>query len=512
MRTALLWTFVFSFIAHGYRWFNAGFSHDSLAVLQHGNLWQVSIGRFLVPFYLMFRGKIAIPWLIAILSVAFLSLSIVLIVKLLGIKRQLHIVLLCGVLSTCPTLIALHSTYIQWADIQMLSLLFSVISVWLAERYKRGWIAAGVSFAISLALYQSYSQAAVTLVLLMLIKGLLTGETYKSLANRIGRSAGFMALGGALYLIIWKVVKALTSLLTGLSVDSTGSYNSLSRIGEAGIAGLPSLVWNTYLSFLEKAFYPNMLNYKIVFPVALFVVVTAVVLMLRKSSDWRRLSLTVLALLLLPLGAHFVYILTNGMMHELMIFPVVLLSAGVLMVLDWYKEDVPGVINSFKIAAVAGLCFLTFNNTVYANQCHVKKVLEEQATLSVMTRLLYHIESVDGYEPGQTPIVLVGDLNRSSIKQDRIGYETVKTVVGTGNNFSITYFESFHDYFRYILAYPVNFVFRDESLRFNKMPEVLEMPSFPHPGCAKMVGDTLVVRLSEDISRQSVKEHDLNPE
>lgn len=176
----------------------------------------------------MFRGKIAIPWLIAILSVAFLSLSIVLIVKLLGIKRQLHIVLLCGVLSTCSTLIALHSTYIQWADIQMLSLLFSVISVWLAERYKRGWIAAGVTFAISLALYQSYSQAAVTLVLLMLIKGLLTGETYKSLAKRIGRSAGFMAMGGALYLIIWKVVKSFTTLLTGLSVDSTGSYNSIS--------------------------------------------------------------------------------------------------------------------------------------------------------------------------------------------------------------------------------------------------------------------------------------------
>lgn len=44
-----------------------------------------------------------------------------------------------------------------------------------------------------------------------------------------------------------------------------------------------------------------------------------------------------------------------------------------------------------------------FDRGIYANQMYLKKDLEYDATLSVMTRVVDRIEQVEGYIPGETP-------------------------------------------------------------------------------------------------------------
>ena len=121
---AILYTVFFSFLAHGFSWFDVAFNHDSLKVFQLDGNWQAYLGRFLIPAYLLFRGKIVAPLLVAFLSVLFLSLSVVLTVRLLDIKRTSSIILLSALFATCQVLTSLYSTYVTAADIQMLSLLF----------------------------------------------------------------------------------------------------------------------------------------------------------------------------------------------------------------------------------------------------------------------------------------------------------------------------------------------------------------------------------------------------
>ena len=198
--------------------------------------------------------------------------------------------------------------------------------------------------------------------------------------------------------------------------------------------------------------------------------------------------------LLLPLGANFVYILTGGMAHTLMIFSYTVLYGGVLALAEMRRSS--SIVRGITVAA---LSFIVWGNVVFANTLYLRKNLEAQATLSVMTRLLGTIESVEGYKPGETSIVLVGDLNKSSVRQVRSGYPSLRTLLDY-NTFSVTYPESYADYFHFVLGYPLNFMYQGVSSRYAKMDDVLAMPSFPSPGCAKMVRDTLVVRLSEDLS------------
>lgn len=51
------------------------------------------------------------------------------------------------------------------------------------------------------------------------------------------------------------------------------------------------------------------------------------------------------------------------------------------------------------VAALLGLSLL--GTTIFANQVYLKKALEYDSTLSVMTRVLTRAEAVSGYKPGR---------------------------------------------------------------------------------------------------------------
>ena len=62
---------------------------------------------------------------------------------------------------------------------------------------------------------------------------------------------------------------------------------------------------------------------------------------------------------------------------------------------------------------------LLFDRGIYANQIYLKKDLEYDTTLSVMTRVVDRIEQVEGYIPGETPVKFLGDIQRSKLAMTR---------------------------------------------------------------------------------------------
>ena len=95
---------IFLLLAHLYRWTNAIYNHDSLLIYQIDNDWQISLGRILVPFYAFLRGRVASPVMCAVCGSVFLLAAMVLIVRMLDIKKEVSVVLLCGMLATHETL------------------------------------------------------------------------------------------------------------------------------------------------------------------------------------------------------------------------------------------------------------------------------------------------------------------------------------------------------------------------------------------------------------------------
>ena len=180
-----LLTAVFYFSAYFYRFFTLGYAHDSLLIDQSIDMtWQIQLGRFLQPVYLLFRGDIAVPYLIGLLAYLYLAAAICLVVDLLSLSSTLSISLVCMALCANTTLTRLHGTFHMMADSYMLALLLSVLCVFVAVRLRHGVWLAPVLLCGSAALYQSYVPVATVFFLILLVHHALDGFSFRALLLR----------------------------------------------------------------------------------------------------------------------------------------------------------------------------------------------------------------------------------------------------------------------------------------------------------------------------------------
>ena len=505
-RSVALLTLLFSFISHGFRWFNTSFNHDSLLIIHHYELrHQFYLGRWLAPFWLFIRGEITVPFLIAVISICFLILANILLIKIFDIRKLLYISLLCALLPACQTITLLYSSFMYLADVHMLGFLLSVSAVWLFMEYRRGWIPASICFAGAMALYPSYAEVTILLLMFWMIKIFICEKDTSVKSGKGGKMIAFLVFGGIMYYVVW-IVGVRLLIGTGVSEAPTaGDYNSLSRMTDLHISMLPELIKGTYRCFWDYVTLPETVHPRLFGFINLLLIAGTCILFITSTRKPLRLVPVSGLFLLIPLGANFVYILTGGMVHTLMVFSFSFLYAGAVMCIDFSLPEQSGKAKQrfhsiTRILMTIALCVIASNSIIFANQCHVKRELEYQATLSTMTRVIDRMEKTEGYDPGSTPVIFVGDLNKSAIAQSRSGYGVQQPGLLTNNSFSTTYYETICNYFQYVLGYPLQTGDRKASKFYSEMNEVAEMPAFPSIGCTRMIGDVLVIKLSDDMS------------
>ena len=93
LKDIFLFSVIFWLAAHGYRFVNNLYTGDTLgSIFQDDIRWQRSLGRFMQPVSMIFRGVIVSPWLLGILAVIFFALAVYLISEILKIEdRSLRI-------------------------------------------------------------------------------------------------------------------------------------------------------------------------------------------------------------------------------------------------------------------------------------------------------------------------------------------------------------------------------------------------------------------------------------
>ncbi|MBQ4260219.1 MAG: hypothetical protein IJB84_08190 [Lachnospiraceae bacterium] len=143
------------------------------------------------------------------------------------------------------------------------------------------------------------------------------------------------------------------------------------------------------------------------------------------------------------------------------------------------------------------LAIIIFNNITFANDIYLKKSLESQATLSLMTRVVDRMEQTEGYIPGQTEVVLVGELYQSSLNRSRNGFDRFNYFTGQMVPFSVTYYKTFEQYFHYILGYPVKMVDLGIRNQYAGREEVKEMPVFPAADCTMVLDEKLIIKIGK---------------
>ena len=128
----------------------------------------------------------------------------------------------------------------------------------------------------------------------------------------------------------------------------------------------------------------------------------------------------------------------------------------------------------------------------------MKKELEYDAYLSLMTRVADRMETYEGYVIGQTPVVLAGIPWRGPARNMVIpGFKDYWNVTGMMMTDviyagSVSYYQA---YFDYILGTPILLAEESTWSAIENMDFTDQMPCFPNKGCITMYDGVLVVKL-----------------
>lgn len=507
LKKIALYTLIFMALLHGYRYVSLGFSHDSLAFAWQPDLeWQISLGRYMQPFYWwIIRGRIAAPFIVGVLSYGYMVGSVYGVASLLDLKAKTTLFLLAGLMCGSLAFIALDATYSHTADVYMLALMLNIAAAWLCLRGKRrvpSVLAAVVLLVISTGLYQAYLQVFTALTMVWALLRLLKTDD-RAIPEAVARCAqSFLALmlAMALFFVGYYVVMAVTGVEAVSKANSIGGMKVLSG---AALVDMVKTTWKMPLRQLGRLQGRIAPLARMLTAVVLMTGAAATIFTARRSrvSAWQALGMAVLVLLL-PFGMNWICLFCSGAVHDLMRYAYIvpLLAALAANERAWnlaLADEGKQIGKKTRAAAcVLPLAVLTllFDRGIYANQIYLKKDLEYDATLSVMTRVVDRIEQVEGYIPGETPVEFLGDILRSQLAMTRPAFAHLGSLTGTEENYAITYADTFWMYLEDVMGYPIK---RFRETKNEEQERVTDdMPCFPDKDSVQMVDGVVFVKLA----------------
>ena len=497
-------TFIWGLAAHSYMFFNNFPSHDVLNEF-YGTVakdnWKVELGRFVVPLYRnIVRGKLTLPWLIGLLTMLFVAVAVFYTVKIFNIKSKALVILISGIMITNPTVISEIATYLHDTDVNMLALMFSVISVYLWKEYKSVFALAGgaVLLALSLGIYQSYISVTLTFIILSSIISLLDGDSEKQVFVKGLKGIGMIVLGCAVYFAMY----ALSFKVTGLVPhERTNVLDFGDRTTNIPLYIL-QLVLNAYYYFKEYITEDRaMLYYDGLMPalaVMILIVAAVIALHVLRRKDFsiaKKLLIAVLAGFM-PLTMNITYVTAKGSgIHDLMHYAIWFVY-GVLLILAYWIADSAKIKagNYIKPVCCVLVALMLWSNVRIANTAYLKKDIEFNSELSLMTRLTYQMERVEGYKVGETVVMIDGMTN---VYGEVPGTEPLKRLIGLENNSPLVMDNRYGEYFKYVLNYPYIEASKEQIAEVKATEQWQNMPAYPHEDCMQIINGILAVKMGE---------------
>ena len=485
----LLSTVVCSFAAHGFLFTNELFSHDSISYFTYATgsfSFYTGIGRFVIPVYEVMKGDVAAPWLIGMLFILWMTLTSLLVTNLLKIRSAAGMILTSGFLCTNVALTLTGATYIYCMDEYAFALFTATAAAWFFTR-GRWWILPGVAaLVLSLAVYQAYFTVAACFCFLVVLQRLVRGDRFRTVLLGGIQYLTVLAAGFLTYYGTWTFICRTTGVAKR-RVDE-------SLLAGGGLEKIIALVIDAnkqYLSFLFDS--SGVLGHLMVFVHVLVLVVLAwrlIHILLSKTLFWGNKILLLGLICLIPTAFNSASILLAGSATQLMTFAWELPYLLLVLCLDPVeKKSGPAVLRTVSIVL---LCCVLWQHTVYANQVYMKKELDHTATVALASRIIDRIELTEGYLPGETPVAFVGRLDRNSyLNHGRDEFAELDHTVGLWSDYSATY--NLGRYLTDYLNYPLVW---DTETDFAQYEEVQSMPAFPSVDGIRMIGGTVVVKLS----------------
>lgn len=437
-KLCMLATFIIGLAAHMYCYTNMLTGADDSALFTQGFSWAdgASGTRWLIKLYWDLLGTIRTPWLLGVVTLALYGAAAWFVCEALGITSRAGVVLVSGLMVTCPTMIS-SNFYLTSAHIYAGALLFACMAAYAYEKWRHGWIAAFVFMLLSEGSYAAYIGMTLSLFFLCSLKKLLFNEKGDDKHN-LARHFGMLFLFGGSMIGTTLICNLITANNTAGRVQDAQAQAATDYVGN-----IVTSLQQVFTFFLPGTYNTYFHGERVMYSLFLLCAALSAVLvvwLLVKQRLWKRplgLFLLVADIVCLPLAMNVIGIVAKWV-HTLMTFAYLTPWLFFVMAVerlyrredlrkDWEKLLRWGY--SLLACVVAGLTVLF--GIRLANICYTKAYARYTEGLADSIRLTNLIEAIPNYVKGETPVAFVGVSDNHFPRQD--AYELTSDIAGIGD-------------------------------------------------------------------------------
>lgn len=512
LRTAFFCCFAAGYIAHIFAFTNIIPNADGISRVADAQQMTIS-GRWFLHYASAWNGYVQAPAVIGFFAILFLSLAAGLTVDLLRVRSPLFAGLIGAVMSVFPS-VAYTFLYLFTASAYCFGILLAVLAVWLAVRYRWGFLWAAPVLACAIGTYQAYLAVAASLCLLwLLLRGLEGKRSARELLLEALRLLGFLVLALAIYWVVLRIFLRVKDL-TLLDYKGIGGFGA-----ELSLKSLLSQTASAYLCFIKYFFVPrSFANYTT--PVAVLantvLALTALwsfVRLLRRGACLRKpgaFALTLVFCLLLPLALDLTVLMGEAMpiMRYALVFAYVLALALAERAAGTPAQEAgsqgedaakPAELSArlpmlLKGAAVCAGCLLLAISFNIINLAYTVSAQAHRATESFATRLVERVESTPGYVNGMEVVVIGGF--PSKIYYNEIEAFTLVEDYSDRSDTVIPLNKHIYYYLNDWLNVPWAEPSEEILMGVAASPGFQAMPLYPDDGCIVISGNRVIVKLA----------------
>lgn len=470
--------------------------------------WELSIGRWLWPLADALRFGVQTDPINSLLTLSLVTLSFILVRRLFTTKDS-FLTYLLGMAFISSASVSIQLSYRYMSPIFGLSLFLSVAAAYCVirtENKARAVVQGTVCLTLSLGLYQA-NLGSFCLILLVYFLMLLFQKLDRSLIHaHIAKSLCSAAAGVALYYLTLKLIL----LVTGFQMSE---YNGAASVSPLYVLKrLPTGAARAYqifgIYFFRNQYRNNILQAMGFF--ALIVLLVGFGLLKRfwrvvRSRDPEYILLSAAALAVLPAICNVTLLITSEATWRLQMAGALDLFIPLcILLLDVTRKKQPQN-EKLRMAVIGGtvlLAGLIVYGNVYMRAVDQEAMYEGRKSLKSMTDRIADDLMDFGYFDGEErlPVVFVGrpSSNPTFLMREYYLYANTYAQIGRFWGGSGVARQVWKSVFQNIT--PVNLTYGrvERYLEVYAESETEQMPTYPQEGYIRQIGDTVVVKISDD--------------
>ena len=449
--------------------------------------WEISLGRFLIPFSDMFRGSVVVSILTTALSLIAIGFASIFLIETLKIKKTYLKIAISILMVVTPT-ISLTFMYAYTAFGYSLALLFSVLSVYFLNKAKnkKNIILSIICIVATLGFYQAYLCYITALFAITFILKII--EDKKVNFKEFFANILLIIIGMALYYLCLIVITKILNL--SISDYSNGSI----ILSVETLKNIFSAIKNTYVTFYNFYFTDKVVNniawFRNIFYAILFVLIIinfAVIVINKKlfKSPSKVVSLIVI-ILTYPIFTCSIELIAqsrsiNLLMASSLYLPIIILLKQNELLKESISNNILNII-SFLLCGIIIWTYILSDNATY-----IATDLYNQQMYSVGNSIVEDIRKNDEIKEGM-PIIITGKLKFSIHNDDLLKL--------TNFDVSDVNMWTWQIFLQDKLGLGWDICDFSDNFEIMNTEKFVQMPVYPVNGYIRVINGVAVVRLS----------------